>query len=511
MTERPSTERPRTQSRGIFRKKSVDTVIHQNDEGHQLEGGRLKQALRTRDLIGFGVGMVIGTGIFTLTGVQAKDNAGPAIMISFVVAGVIALFAAFCYAELASAVPTAGSSYTYAYTTLGEIIAWIIGWDLILEFALGAAVVSRGWSGYLQDVFNLPTTFFGESSTVNLGAVAIALVLGVVATIGIKESGWLTNALVYLKVSICVFIIIAGLFFIKAANYTPFIPPAQPAGGDGGLRQPLWQWATGVEATAFGVAGVLFASAVVFFSYSGFEIVANLGEETKNPARAMTRGLLGTLLICTVLYVGVCFVVVGMVHYTDLSEGAPLSDAFNQVGLSWAGVLVGIAAVAGLTSVILVDIVGMSRIGFALARDGLVPHSAGKIHPKWQTPYRITMLTTAVVVLLGAFVPLSALAEMVSIGTLFAFLVVSVAVPVLRRTQPEMKRPFRVPWSPVLPIISAICCAALMVNLAIETWIRFVVWLVIGLGIYFFYGRTHSNLARANRDSSVRAEGSPAS
>ncbi|MGC5248593.1 APC family permease [Gordonia sp. DT219] len=497
-------------SRGIFRKKSVETVIHQNDEGHQNEGGRLRQTLRARDLIGFGVGMVIGTGIFTLTGVQAKNNAGPAIMISFAVAGVIALFAAFCYAELSSAVPTAGSSYIYAYTTLGEIFAWIIGWDLILEFALGAAVVSRGWSGYLQDVFDLPTSFFGEHSSVNLGAVAIALVLGVVATVGIKESGWVTNALVYLKVSICVFVIIAGLFFIKAANYTPFIPPATSTNGESGLRQPLWQWISGVDATAFGVAGVLFASAVVFFSYSGFEIVANLGEETKNPGRDMARGLLGTLLICTALYVGVCFVLVGMVHYTDLSEGAPLSDAFNQVGMSWAGVLVGIAAVAGLSSVILVDIVGMSRIGFALARDGLVPHSAGKIHPRWRTPYRITMMTTAAVVLLAAFVPLAALAEMVSIGTLFAFLVVSIAVPVLRRTQPEMKRPFRVPWSPVLPVISAICCAGLMVNLAIETWLRFVVWLVIGLAIYTFYGRTHSNLARPSQDSPTPAAPSAA-
>ncbi|MFT4088422.1 MAG: amino acid permease [Gordonia sp. (in: high G+C Gram-positive bacteria)] len=492
-----------TSSSGIFRRKPVETVLTQNDEGHQTEGGQLKKALRVRDLIGFGVGMVIGTGIFTLTGVQAKNNAGPSIMLSFVIAGVIALFAAFCYAELASAVPTAGSSYTYAYTTLGEIIAWIIGWDLILEFALGAAVVSRGWSGYLQDVFNLPTSIFGEQSTVNLGAVAIALLLGVVATVGIKEAGWVTNALVYLKVAICVFIIIVGLFFIKADNYHPFIPPSQPADAEGAMRQPLWQWITGVDGTVFGIAGMLFAAAVVFFSYSGFEIVANLGEETKNPGRDMARGLLGTLVICTVLYVGVCFVLVGMVKYTNLSEGAPLSDAFTQVGLSWAGVLVGVAAVAGLTSVILVDIVGMSRIGFALSRDGLIPHSAGKIHPKWQTPYRITMITTAVVVVLAAFVPLDALAEMVSIGTLFAFLVVSIAVPILRRTQPDMKRPFRVPWSPVLPIVAALCCAALMANLAIETWLRFVVWLVVGLLIYVLYGRRHSNLAKKGEAESA--------
>lgn len=484
-----------TSSRGILRRKSIDTVLSQNDEGNQTEGGRLKQVLRVRDLVGFGVGMVIGTGIFTLTGVQAKENAGPAIMLSFTIAGVIALFAAFCYAELASAVPTAGSSYTYAYTTLGEVIAWIIGWDLILEFALGAAVVSRSWSGYLQDVFDLPTSIFGESSTVNLGAVAIAVVLGIVATIGIQEAGWLTNALVYLKVAICLFIIVVGVFYIKAANYHPFIPPSMPIEEDGGMGQPLWQWMTGFTPTAFGVAGVLFATAVVFFSYSGFEIVANLGEETKNPGRDMVRGLLGTLVVCTVLYVGVCFVLVGMVKYTNLSEGAPLSDAFTQVGLSWAGVLVGVAAVCGLTSVILVDIVGMSRIGFALSRDGLIPHSVGRIHPKWNTPYRITLGTTAAVVLLAAFVPLSALAEMVSIGTLFAFLVVSLAVPILRKTRPGMDRPFRVPWSPILPVVAAICCAGLMANLAIETWLRFLVWLAVGLLVYAFYGRKHSTLA----------------
>ena len=452
--------------------------------------------------MGFGIGIVIGTGIFTLTGIEAKNSAGPAIVVSFAIAGVVSLLAALCYAELAAAVPTAGSSYTYAYTTIGEIFAWIIAWDLILEFALGAAVVSRGWSGYLQDALSLPTSLFGEESTVNVGAIAIALVLGVVAMIGIRESKWVTNALVVIKVSVCVFVVVLGVFFVKAANYSPFVPPSRPVPkGEAlsGLEQPLWQWISGVDATAYGVTGVLVAAAVVFFAYSGFEAVANLGEETKDPAKDMPRGLLGTLAICTVLYVLVCLVITGMVNYTDLSEGAPISDAFDQVGMGWASILIAVAAIAGLSSVILVDIVAMGRIGYALCRDGLLPAWIGKVHEKWETPYRVTIGTTAVVMLLAGFIPLDALAEMVSIGTLFAFFVVSIAVVVLRRTRPDMRRPFRTPMVPLLPIVSAVLCVGLMSNLALETWLRFLVWLVVGLAIYWFYGRSHSRLETERR------------
>jgi APA family basic amino acid/polyamine antiporter len=483
----------------VLRTKDVDDVIRQNDDpvGGEAHPTRLSKRLTSWDLMGFGIGIVIGTGIFTLTGIQAKNNAGPAIVVSFAIAGIVSLLAALCYAELAAAVPTAGSSYTYAYTTIGEIFAWIIAWDLILEFALGAAVVSRGWSGYLQDAMNLPTSIFGEESTVNVGAIAIALVLGVVAMIGIRESKWVTNALVVVKVSVCVFVIVLGIFFVKAANLSPFVPHARPVPRSetlSGLHQPLWQWVTGVDATAYGVTGVFVAAAVVFFAYSGFEAVANLGEETKDPARDMPRGLLGTLAICTVLYILVCLVITGMVSYTDLSEGAPISDAFDQVGMGWASILIAVAAIAGLSSVILVDIVAMGRIGFALCRDGLLPAWIGEIHQKWETPYRVTIGTTSVVMLLAGFIPLDALAEMVSIGTLFAFFVVSIAVIVLRRTRPRMTRPFRTPSVPLLPIVSAVLCVGLMSNLALETWLRFLVWLVIGLGIYLFYGRSHSKL-----------------
>ncbi|MFC6714103.1 APC family permease [Branchiibius cervicis] len=496
----------------ITRKKSVDDVIHQNDEdpgAADEHGGSLRKSLGVWDLIGFGIGIVIGTGIFTLTGVQAKNNAGPAIVISFLIAGAVSLLAALCYAELAAAVPTAGSSYTYAYTTIGEIFAWIIAWDLILEFALGAAVVARGWSGYIAGVFNLPSKWFAEEgSVVNVGAIFITLVLGYVALRGIRESKWVTNGLVAIKVIVCIFVIAVGAFYVKTKNWVPFIPPAQPAKSSGAeLTAPLWQFLTGVTPSQYGIAGVLVASAVVFFAYSGFEAVANLGEETKKPARDMPLGLLGTLGICTLLYVGVCLVMTGMVNYRDLSEADAVADVFHQVGVGWAGILIGIAAVAGLSSVILVDIIAMGRIGFALARDGLLPPIFRKVHPSWGTPVLMTALTIATVAILAGFVPISVLAEMVSIGTLFAFVVVSIAVVVLRRTQPDMKRPFRTPLVPFVPILATACCLALMASLAVETWIRFLVWLAIGLLVYFFYGRKHARLATPDLAGELTQEG----
>jgi APA family basic amino acid/polyamine antiporter len=498
----------------IFRTKSVDDVLANSNidtHGDPVPGkGHLARNLTAWDLMGFGIGIVIGTGIFTLTGLQAKNSAGPAIMISFLIAGFVSLLAALCYAELAAAVPAAGSSYTYAYTTIGEIFAWIIAWDLILEFALGAAVVARGWSGYLLGVFPfLPGAIFGEDSVVNLGAVFIVLVLGAVAIKGVKESAWVTNTLVIIKVSVCLFVILVGLFFIQKANLVPFVPPSQPVPATettSTLTAPLWQVLTGTTPSAFGMVGVFVAAAVVFFAYSGFEAVANLGEETKNPKRDMPLGLLGTLGICTLLYMGVCLVITGMVKYTDLSEGDAVAQVFREVGLGWAGVLIGLAAVAGLSSVILVDMVAMGRIGFALSRDGLLPPVFRRIHPTWNTPVLMTGLTVAVVAVLAAFVPLADLAEMVSIGTLFAFLVVSIAVPVLRVKRPDMRRPFRAPLSPVLPIVSGICCVLLMSNLAVETWLRFLIWLVIGLVIYVAYGRTHARLADPGRFDALAQE-----
>lgn len=358
----------------LFRTKSVEH-IEEDARGDGSDGGvgHLRRHLSARHLIGFGIGVVIGTGIFTLTGLEARNTAGPSVVFSFAIAGVVALLAALCYAELASSVPTAGSAYSYAYATTGELIAWIIGWDLFLEFALGAAVVARGWSGYVGNLLHLPTAFFGETSTFNLGAALIVVVLTVVAVLGVRESARVTGGLVVVKVAICLFVILAGAWFVKGSNLTPFVPPGHPASGGGGLARPLIQAIAGVSPAVFGVGGILTAAAVVFFAYTGFEAVANLSEETKRPGRDLPLGLLGTLGVATALYIGVALVVVGMVEYTKIDESAPIADAFDQVHLGWAAALVSIAAVAGLTSVILVDLVTVSRIGFAMGRDGLLP------------------------------------------------------------------------------------------------------------------------------------------
>jgi APA family basic amino acid/polyamine antiporter len=332
---------------------------------------------------------------------------------------------------------------------------------------------------------------------VNLGAIAIVLILGVIGIVGIRESARVTNLLVLVKVAICVFIVVAGAFFVKAANLSPFIPTTEPAGGgEDGIRQPVTQAVFGLEPSIFGFAGVLTAAAVVFFAYTGFEAVANLGEETRKPRRDLPLGLLGTLGISTVLYIGVSLVLVGMVRYTDIDEGAPIASAFEAVGAGWAAILVSIAAVAGLTSVILVDLVAMGRIGFAIGRDGLIPPSIAKIHPRWGTPYRISAIMTIGVALLAGFLPLSALADLVSIGALCAFVLVSIAVPILRRKRPELERPFKVPFSPVLPIVSALACLYLMLNLSVETWLRFLAWMLLGGLIYFGYGHRKNRLAR---------------
>src|SRR3954470_1650055 len=496
----------------LMRTKPVEDVLAQNRDEPDAAGGegqgRLRKRLGPLDLMGFGIGVVIGTGIFTLTGVEAKLHAGPAIVISFLVAGVVSVLAALCYAELASAVPTAGSAYTYASATLGEPIAWIIGWDLILEFALGASVVARGWSGYLGDLLNLPTSFFGEKSVVNVGAMGIVFVLGIIAVVGIRESARVTNALVMVKVAICVFIVVAGLFFIRGSNLTPFVPPSQPAAaGTSGLKQPLAHVIFGLSPSAFGVAGILTAAAVVFFAYTGFEAVANLSEETRNPSRDIPLGLLGTLGLATALYIGVAFVVVGMVHFSDIDTGAPIADAFDQVGLGWASALISIAAVAGLTSVILVDLVTVSRIGFAMGRDGLLPPAVAKVSLRTGTPVQMTLLYAALVLVMAGFVKLTVLADLVSIGTLFAFVLVSAAVPVLRRTRPDLPRAFRVPgprW--LIPGLSVLACIYLMVNMSVETWLRFLAWLVIGLLVYAGYGYRHSRVRRERQPETARAQ-----
>ena len=483
-----------------FRTKSIEQSIADTDEPDH----KLRKNLSAWDLTVFGVGVMIGTGIFVLTGQEAYRNAGPAIVISFLVAGVACGLAALCYAEFASTVPVAGSAYTFSYATLGEFIAWIIGWDLVLELALGAAVVSRGWSAYLQELFDLPTWLAGGDATPDFGAIAIVAGLTVLAVLGTKLSGRFTSVLVVVKVAVVLFVIIAGLLYVKASNLTPFVPESKPAEGAKGLDSTLLQAIFGVEPTAFGVYGIIAAASVVFFAFIGFDVVATSAEETRNPQRDMPRGILGSLLIVTVLYAAVSFVVTGMLKYSDerMNTAAPLAAAFDANGLDWASKLISVGAVAGLTTVILVLMLGQTRVLFAMSRDGLLPRGIAKVHPRFGTPYRITILTGAFVAALAGFVPLDELSKLVSIGTLFAFVVVSAGVLILRRTRPDLPRSFRVPLVPVIATLSVLACVWLMVNLSVETWLRFVIWMVLGVVVSFVYGATHSRVGR-RREGSV--------
>jgi basic amino acid/polyamine antiporter, APA family len=473
--------------------KSVEDSIRDTDEPEH----RLRRHLSGLDLTVFGVGVIIGTGIFVLTGVVAKTTAGPAVAISFVIAGVVCGLAAVCYAEFASTVPVAGSAYTFSYATLGELVAWIIGWDLVLELALGAATVSVGWSGYLNQLLGdlgipLPDSIAGDTATVNVPAIVIALVMTGVLILGIKLSSQVTSVIVAIKVAIVLLVIGVGIFYVQADNYTPFVPPAEPTEAGSGLTAPLIQTLFGFAPSTFGIGGIFAGAAIVFFAFIGFDIVATAAEETKNPKKDLPRGIIGSLAICTVLYVAVSLVVVGMQHYTELSTAAPLADAFRSVGLPFFSGVISVGALAGLTSVVMILMLGQSRVLFAMSRDRLLPRGLAAVHPRYGTPYKITLITGAVVALLAGFVPLDTLAELVNIGTLFAFVLVSLAVIILRRTRPDLPRSFRVPWVPFLPILSALACLYLMLNLPGETWVRFVVWMVLGVVFYFVYGRRHS-------------------
>ncbi|MEU0567724.1 amino acid permease [Nonomuraea sp. NPDC005983] len=483
----------------IFRTKSVEQSIRDTEAPEH----RLRKRLTALDLTVFGIGVIVGTGIFVLTGQVAKQTAGPAVALSFVVAGVVCGLAALCYAEFASTIPVAGSAYTFSFATLGEFPAWVIGWDLMLEMALAAAVVAVGWSGYFASLMNsigvhLPDAIAGENPVVNLPAMVIVLLLTVVLVAGIKLSSRVNLVIVTIKVAVILLVIVAGLFFVKAANYSPFIPPARATPAVAGLKAPLIQVLFGVTPVAYGVIGVFSAAAVVFFAFIGFDVVATAAEETINPQRDLPRGILGSLAICTVLYVAVSLVVVGMQRYDQLSIKAPLADAFAAVGQHWAAALISIGAIAGLTTVVMILMLGQTRVLFAMCRDGLLPRPMAKVHPRFGTPARLTVIIGVVSALLSGFISLSELAELVNIGTLFAFVVVSAGVIVLRRTRPDLPRAFRTPFVPVLPILSVLACLYLMLNLPIETWLRFLVWMVVGAAVYFAYGYRHSRAARTD-------------
>ncbi|MFV8053353.1 amino acid permease [Mycobacterium sp. 48b] len=482
----------------LRRTKSVEQSIADTDE----PSTRLRKDLTWWDLTVFGVSVVIGAGIFTITASTAGNLTGPAISIAFVIAAVACGLAALCYAEFASTVPVAGSAYTFSYATFGEFAAWIIGWDLILEFAVASAVVAKGWSSYLGTVFGFGGGIadFGGLA-VDWGALVIIALVTVLLVIGTKLSAHFSLAITIIKVSVVLLVVIVGAFYIKAANYTPFIPPNEAGEGASGADQSLFSLLTGAAGSHYGWYGVLAGASIVFFAFIGFDVVATTAEETRDPQRDVPRGILASLGIVTVLYVAVSVVLSGMVSYTVLRDApdghANLATAFEANGVHWAAKVISIGALAGLTTVVIVLMLGQTRVLFAMSRDGLLPRQLA-VTGGHGTPVRITVIVGVLVAIAASVFPMGRLEEMVNIGTLFAFVLVSAGVIVLRRTRPDLPRGFRVPWVPVLPIAAILACLWLMLNLTGLTWIRFLLWMAIGVIVYFAYGRRHSGLA--NRD-----------
>jgi len=485
-----------------MRTKSIEQSIRDTEEPEH----KLRKSLGALDLVLFGIGVIIGTGIFVLTGQAAAAYAGPAISLSFVISGIACALAALCYAEFASTVPVAGSAYTFSYAALGEFLAWIIGWDLVLEFTVGAAAVSAGWSGYFASILrnflgvSLPeslTTVPADGGVMNLPAALIALLLTAVLVFGITLSSRVNQVITAIKLAVVLFFIAFGIFFVRAANWSPFIPPRQPDEGGGGvsLDSTIVDILFGTPGS-FGLGGVITGAAIVFFAYVGFDIVATTAEETRNPRRDLPIGIIGSLVVCTVLYVIVSLVLTGVTNYrTYEGDPAPMATAFQEIGQGWAAGLVSLGAICGLTSVIMILMLGQSRVAFAMSRDGLLPRWFSRVHPTYRTPYRITLLVGIVVAVLAAFTGIGALAELLNIGTLFAFILVPIGVIVLRRTRPDLPRAFRTPLVPVVPILAALTSFYLMLNLTAITWLRFSAWMALGLIVYFVYSRKNSRLA----------------
>jgi APA family basic amino acid/polyamine antiporter len=492
----------------LFARKPLGQILA---EGKDEGAGRLKRALGPVHLTALGMGAIIGAGIFVTTGAIAHQTAGPALLLSYVVAGIACVFAALCYAEFASIVPVSGSAYTYAYATLGELLAWVMGWDLILEYAGGAALVANGWSGYLQSVLGsfgitLPRAISGAvvrydpqlgrllptGSFVNLPAVFIVAVLMVILIVGIEASARFNAAMVVVKLATVLFVIGVGAFHVDPRNWHPFAPYGM----------------TGVVLfgkTLFGhvdaggrPVGMLAGAALAFLAYLGFDAVSTQSEEARRPQRDVPIGILASLAICTLLYMGVIAVLTGMVPYDQLDLNAPLANAFAQVGLGWAKLLIALAGVAGITTVLLVLLLSLPRIVLAMARDGLLPKSFfAAVHPRFKTPHKATLAAGLLVGAVTAFLPIDIIVNLVNMGTLLAFVIVCAAIPIMRRTHPDAVRHFKVPLSPLLPILGVLSCLLLMCSLPAENWLRLAIWFVVGFGIYAFYGRRHSVLRKA--------------
>jgi basic amino acid/polyamine antiporter, APA family len=484
----------------VLRTKSVEQSIQDTDEPDH----RLKKNLGALDLVVFGVGVTIGGGLFVLTGSAAAQFAGPAISISFVIAAIACGLAALCYAEFASTVPVAGSAYTFSYATAGELVAWIIGWDLMLEFIVGAAAVAGGWSGYLANALagtplEIPENLASASDGVmNLPAGLLVLALTVVLVLGIKLSSIVNQVAVAVKIGVALLFVVAGIFFVKADNLSPFVPASEASQNTSGLKTPLIEVLLGLEPLTYGWGGVVTGAAVVFFAFIGFDVVATTAEETRNPSRDVPIGIFGSLAICTVLYFTVSVVLTGMQSFRtiEVDDPAPLSTAFTNAGHDTIANIIAVGAAVGIIVVVMILLLGQSRVAFAMARDGLLPPVFAKVHPTFRTPYLITIVVGVVVAVLAAFTSIDVLAELVNVGTLFAFILVSLGIVFLRRSRPDLKRAFRVPLVPVVPILAALICFYLMLNLAVETWIRFFVWMAIGLVIYFAYGYRNSRVGK---------------
>ncbi|KAB2491670.1 amino acid permease [Priestia endophytica] len=456
----------------IFRKKTIEALLAQSTQKD------LKRTLSVLDLIFLGVGCVIGTGIFVITGVVAATSAGPALILSFVIAGIACALAAFCYAEFSSSVPVSGSVYTYTYATLGEFFAFLIGWDLMLEYVLAMAAVSTGWSSYFQSFLtgfglHFPTALgsaplSGQGGIVNLPAVIIILLITALVSYGVKESVRFNNVMVILKIVVILAFIVTGIGYVKPENWSPFMP--------------------------FGISGVITSAATVFFAYLGFDAIATASEEVKRPQRDMPIGIIGSLIVCTVLYIAVSAVLTGIVPYTKLNVDAPVSFALSFVGQDKIAGFISVGAVIGMVTVILALIYAQVRLSFVMSRDGLLPKSLSRLNKKRQTPFLNTWITGFIGAGIAGFLDLTTLAHLVNMGTLAAFMLVSIAIIILRKKFPDVKSTFRVPFVPVVPLLSALLCIYLSLSLPGITWISFIIWIAVGAVVYFLYGKQHSNL-----------------
>lgn len=498
----------------IFRTKSIEQSIADADE----PGRKLKRSLSTWDLMIMGVAVAVGAGIFSVGAKAAANFAGPAVTISFAIAAVTCALAIMCYAEFATAIPVAGSAYVFTYATMGEVLAWIIGWNLILELFTAAAVIAKYWGIYLSTVFGLmgvdmPPSFQVAGIDLYWGAFLIVAIFTVLLVLGTKLSARVGNVFTLIKIAVVLFVIVVGFSYVKFSNYTPFVPASQPTEASGAdvLKQSFFGFLTGAVPAQYGTLGVFAGAALVFFAFIGFDVVATSAEEVKNPQKTLPRGIFGGLALVTLLYILVSLALTGMVSYTQLAEvkNPTLTTAFEAVGNTDAAKVIAFGSLVGLTTVIMVLLMGLSRVVLAMSRDGLLPRSLSKTSEKRSTPARLQIICGAAVAVVAGVTKVDLLEEMINIGTLSAFVMVSLGILVLRKKRPDLKPAFRVPFGKVLPWVSAVLCFYLMTNLAVETWIFFAIWLVIGMIIYFAYGQRHSRLnekfaaARASVDGNA--------